>query len=60
MSRSSPWFAWDIIYLMYKRDHTHKKAKETKNDQLFKQYEILRNKVVYQIIPVYHKSDRTL
>ena len=34
---------------MYRRDYIHDKAKKTKNDELFKQYKILKNKVVDQI-----------
>ena len=34
---------------MNRRDYIHDKAKKTKNDELFKQYKILRNKVVDQI-----------
>ena len=48
-SRSSPWITRDIISLMYRRDYIHGKAKKIKNDELFEQYKILRNKVVDQI-----------
>ena len=34
---------------MYRRDHIHKKAKQTKNNELLKEYEILRSKVVNEI-----------
>ena len=34
---------------MYRRDHIHKKAKQTKNNELLKEYEILRSKVVDEI-----------
>ena len=48
-TRSNPWITRDIRSLMYRRDYIHDKAKMTKNDELFKQYKILRNKVVDQI-----------
>ena len=48
-TRSNPWITRDIILLTYRRDYIHDKAKKTKNDDLFKQYKILRNKVVDQI-----------
>ena len=48
-SRSSPWITRDIISLMHRRDCIYDKAKMTKNDELLKQYKILRNKVVDQM-----------
>ena len=48
-SRSSPWITQDIIYLMYRRDHIYKKANKTKNNELLKKYQILRDKVVDEI-----------
>ena len=34
---------------MYRRDYIHKKAKQSKSNELLKKYKILRNKVVAQI-----------
>ena len=39
---------------MYRRDHIHKKSKQTKNNKLLKEYKRSRNKVFYEIRKAKH------
>ena len=48
-ARSNPWMSRDIINMMYKRDYLHKKAKETNDAQLYKEFKKIRNKLVTEI-----------
>ena len=44
--RNSPWITRDVVLLMYKRDHIHKKAVKSGSHQLYEDYRKCRNDVV--------------
>lgn len=48
-ARSNPWMTRDIITMMYRCDYLMKKAKETKDAQVFREYKCVRNRVVTEI-----------
>lgn len=48
-NRQNPWITRDIISLMYRRDHIHKKAIKSGDPGLFKEYLKCRNTVVNSI-----------
>jgi hypothetical protein len=44
-----PWVTHDIVRLMHKRDHAHKKAVRSKNSADWDEYRVLRNRVTTEI-----------
>ena len=48
-NRHNPWMSPEILSLMYKRDHIHKKAVKTGDMTLWEEFKHMRNKVVHDI-----------
>jgi hypothetical protein len=44
-NRNNPWIDNDVLEKMYERDHKHRKAVSSKDNELWNQYKCLRNEV---------------